>query len=266
MERSIDTIHINSLEQVPSLEYIQSIPREISLRLVFSPEINHLREKIGKDLKKALPAFQLGVHMIEPEISIVKLITEAEIDENQDFFENCAKDYRQLGTELIYKLVDKLGMDLNKDFPLQSFNSLKSSRRKSGSLENWNYFLHGFHCGFEHKQSGQEIEVSLVFGQEFGDLDPYFFTLYIKTTPAYYPLPIKIFDNYADGARINERMIALGKFEIIGSNVGGHYGTVVTDREKFDIKSASELAELYKPTSPNSKKRNFNFWKGFRKK
>jgi hypothetical protein len=57
--------------------------------------------------------------------------------------------------------------------------------------------------------------------------------LYIKSTDKYKPLPVDIFEDYADGLRINEKMLALGKFERIISNLGGHFGTVVTDRKKL---------------------------------
>jgi hypothetical protein len=33
--------------------------------------------------------------------------------------------------------------------------------------------------------------------------------LYIKSTDKYKPLPVDIFEDYADGLRINEKMLAL---------------------------------------------------------
>jgi hypothetical protein len=104
------------------------------------------------------------------------------------------------------------------------------------------------------------MEVPLVFGLEFGDLDPYFFTKFIKSTPSYKPLPVDIFEDYADGVRINEKMISLGKFEKISSNVGNHYGTVVTDRKKVEIKSYLDLNKLYEEQNQQKLKPKFNLW------
>lgn len=245
MKRQTNIISVSKLEEIPPLETIRAIPRTRTLKIIFKNGLKAQREQIGKNLKKELSGFQVGVHTIEPEINIAKLISDKEIADNQAFFEACAKDYRKLGKKLLFKLVDKLGLKLNENFPLETFNNLKRDDRQTGKIKNWKYFVHGFHCGFQHKKTRQIIEVPLVFGLEFGDLDPYFFVRFIKSTPTYHPLPVEIFEDYADGVRINEKMLSLGKFEKISSNVGNHYGIVVTDREKIDIKSYQELEKLY---------------------
>ena len=261
MNRTTDIIKINSVGQIPTLDTIRSITRELTIKLVFEKEVQSQRETIGQNLKTELVGFQVGIHTIEPEINIAKLITDKEIEDNQDFFEQCAKDYRQLAEELLFKLVDKLDLKLNKDFPMETFNELKRDKRQIGKLENWRYFVHGFHCGFENNKTGQIIEVPLVFGQEFGDLDPYFFSKFIKSTPKYKPLPVDIFEDYAEGVRINEKMLSLGKFEKISSNVGNHYGTVVADRKKVKIKTFSDLVKMYEEQNKQTKKHKFDFWK-----
>ncbi len=267
LNRTTDIILINSVEQIPALEIIRAIPRERTMKIVFEKEVQNQRDSVGQNLKKELLGFQIGIHTIEPEINIAKLISDKEIEDNQDFFERCAKDYRQLGEELLFKLVDKLELKLNKDFPMETFSELKRDKRQIGKLGDWRYFVHGYHCGFENNKTGQLIEVPLVFGLEFGDLDPYFFTKFIKSTPNYNPLPVDIFEDYADGVRINEKMISLGKFERINSNIGNHYGIVVTDRQKVKIKSYKELNKLRAEQNKQIKKSNFNIWKfiGLRK-
>ena len=259
MNRTTEIISINSIEQIPTLKRISEFPRERTLKLVFEGSVQNQREVIGQELRNKLAGFQIGIHLIEPEINIAKLITDKEIEDNQYFFEQCAKDYRQLGEELIFKLVNELDLELNKDSPIVTFNELKRDGRQRGEVEDWKYFVHGFHCGFENNKTGQFIEVPLVFGLEFGDLDPYFFTKYIKSTPKYNPLPVDIFEDYADGVRINEKMISLGKFERISSNVGNHYGIVVADRQKVEIKSYEELNRLYEEQKKHIEKHEFNF-------
>ena len=260
MNRTTDIITIGSVEQIPTLEQIRAIPRERTLKLVFEKHVQNQKETVGQKLKNELLGFQVGIHTMEPEINIAKLLTDKEIDAHQDFFEQCAKDYRKLGEELLFKLVDKLDLKLNKDFPMETFNQLKRDKRQTGKIEGWRYFVHGFHCGFENSRTRQLIEVPLVFGLEFGDLDPYFFSKFIKSTPNYRPLPIDIFEDHADGVRINERMVSLGKFERISSNVGNHYGIVVTDRPKVEIKSYLDLEKMYQEKVKQIERPRFNFW------
>ncbi|MGX7666714.1 DUF6896 domain-containing protein [Flavobacterium pedocola] len=249
-----EIISINSTDEIPSIEAIKAIPREKNLKIVFSDALENQRERIGAFLKDKLEGFQIGVHTLEPEINITKLITDEEIEANQKFFEQCAKDYRELGEILIYKLADKLGKKINPECPWMTFTKFLGNDYQTGTLENWNYFLHGFHCRFSNKKTKQKIEVPLVFSLEFGDLDPYFFSIYIKSTSKYQPLPVNIYEDYADGVRINEKMLALGKFERIHSNFDNHYGIVVTDRNKVEIKTFDQI-------TPIPVKSKFNLWK-----
>ena len=71
-------------------------------------------------------------------------------------------------------------------------------------MENGNTLFTDFTVDLRTSNQGQLIEVPLVFSLEFGDLDPYFFTKYIKSTSDYKPLPVEIYEDYADGVRINE--------------------------------------------------------------
>ena len=142
-----------------------------------------------------------------------------------------------------------------------------SKKTRKGKVENWRYYVHGFDCHFENLKTGQEIEVPLVFGLEFGNLDPWFFTKYIKSTPAYKPLPVEIYEDYGDGVRIIEKMLSLGRFEKISSNVGNHHGIVVADRNKVEIKSYLELNKQCEQQAYPHGKQRFRLWKflGLRK-
>ena len=134
MDKTTEIITVNLIEQIPTLEAIRVIPRGRTLKLVFDKSIQAEREAIGQKLKQELDGFQIGIHIIEPEINIEKLITDNEIEQNHDFFEQCAKDYRQLGEELIFKLADKLGITINADYPLSTFNELKRGKKQAGKL------------------------------------------------------------------------------------------------------------------------------------
>jgi hypothetical protein len=234
LERKTEIINCNTLESLPSTERILAISRESSLTIIFGKNIRNERESIGQTWKSKFPDFLIRIYQDNFEINIARLITKEEIIALQLFFENCAKDYRMLATKLINELANHLRIVFNPDYPLQTFNQYKNGRQK-GEMNAWKYFIHGFDCGFENKKTRQVIEVSLVFGLEFGTLDPYFFTRYIKSTDIYKPLPVEIYEDYHDGVRILEKMEELGKFEKINSNIKNHYGVAATDREKIAV-------------------------------
>jgi hypothetical protein len=259
LERAIDIITVTGRNQIPSLEVIQSLPRKKRLKIIFAESLDSEREAIGEELKERLDGFLIGIHMLEPEINISKLITAEEVINNHGFFERCAKDYRKLGEKLIFELADRFDLDLSADSPWIIFGALRNSKKQTGTINGWRYYFHGFHCGFSHFKSGQEIEVPLVFSLEFGDLDPYFFSRFIRSTKSYHPLPVEIYEDYSDGKQILETMLRLGKFEHIHSNFGNHNGVVVTDREKVEIKPFTAESKTH-----NYTKKKFSFSNLFR--
>jgi hypothetical protein len=252
MSRTTKIVRINSHSELPTIESILKLSRDRTLKIIFEDSINDKRELIGEELKKLLDGFQIGIHITDPEINISKLITDEEIEAHQLFFEKCAKDYRKLSQELIFQLANKFKIEIDPNSPLDSFQPFANRIQFIGTINDWRYNLHGFHCGFENRKTGQVIEVPLVFGLEFGDLDPYFFTNFIISTPEYYPLPVAIYERYADGNKINNKMVSLGRFERINSIIENHFGIAVTDREKVEMK-------LYNPPKKDSQK--FNIWK-----
>ncbi len=251
MPRVTQIINIYSIEDIPSVDEIIKTSRGVILSLRFASSLEEQREEVGVKLKNQLTGFLVSVHRIQPEINICKLITAEEIELNQLFFEQCAKDYRALGENLIFKLADKLKLTINQDCPLLSFVGQK---KQIGKVGEWIYFIHGYHCGFKNAKTGQIIEVPLVFGMEFGDLNPYFFSCFIKSTKEYYPLPVVIFEDHWDGIMINEKMVSLGKFERIGSYYDNHFGIAVKGR-------SNTILGQQQQTSPRRNKFKILFWR-----
>lgn len=257
MQKSIkEILEINNLNDLPSDNLFLNLPRNKHLQLKFSNDIDTERQRFGEKLKTKLEGYLIGIHTIEPIIGIRKLMTNNEIDNHQEFFEECAYDYRELATKLILQLAQQLKVDIQNESPYWAFLKYWQENGQKGTMGDWNYYFHGFHCHFIHKETKQEIEASVVFGLEFGDLDPYFFTNYILSTPEYQPLEIDIYENYHDGLRIIERMTELGRFEKINSTFKGHQGTVVKNRpNKVEIQICDE------PKQPLKQKQKFNFFR-----
>jgi hypothetical protein len=78
----------------------------------------------------------------------------------------------------------------------------------------WNMSHHGGHQCFENTRTGQIVEVSLWFGDEFGVLDPQFFSTFLRTTPEL-DCPAEIADHYHDTARALDYLYDRGLLEAI---------------------------------------------------
>ncbi len=238
-------IDIFDIKDFPGLDEIRKLKRGtyLKINLLDSAQI-HQQEK-GEQLRRDLPDFSIGIHMDGSEINVTKLITDEEILEHQDFFEHCAKEYSLLGERLINEFTVANGIPDYDGFPLKKLNGYigNKNHNPTGEMGDWDYHFHGFHCTFTHRITKQEIEVPLTYGEEFGELDPYFFSIFIKTTPEFQPLPVHIYENYEDGKRILETMHRLGKFEIINSNLEGRKGYVVKDRVKKEVKLLKNAIE-----------------------
>lgn len=231
MERIEETLDCNSIRDIPSPEWLKSLSRHRRLTIIFDDEIAHQRESIAAAWRSQLPGFLIGDHVQKPHIYVAKLITREEVIQHQLFFEQCARDYRALATALIYQIAAQFKKIINPLAPYQSLDPYKR-RKASGNIGDWQYGFHGgimnCHCRFEHKHTRQDIQASLSYGPEFGVLDPYFFTNYIKSTSSYAPLPVAIYDNFHDGVVILNTMMALCKMERI-TNAFEMEGYVLTD-------------------------------------
>ena len=129
------------------------------------------------------------------------MIQENEIINNLSFFQKCESEHRILAESLINELACFLEVEIDPKLPLNTFKPFYGTKQ-SGKMNDWSYFLHGFHCCFENINTKQTIEVSLVHKNNFGELDPIFFLNYILTSPQYQPLPLEILRTYETGKSV----------------------------------------------------------------
>jgi hypothetical protein len=76
--------------------------------------------------------------------------------------------------------------------------------------DGWVSSPHGTECRFENGVTGQEVEVCLGFGAEFGVLDPYFFARFVKTTPGLEHLGTLLRHDFHDAARVIDTLATKG--------------------------------------------------------
>lgn len=226
-----NNITISDFADLKKKENIETLERGSAIKILFDDVDEAQREEYGEYLKVKYPDYLIGVHISEKEINVSRLISKKEIDDNIVFFTKCAEDYDALCTRLMNLLIQKMKIDVNYEFPFLSFASLGS-----GHIDDWSYRRHGFHCCFTHQKTKQCVQASIVCGDQFGELDPYFFSAYILSSDEYLPLSIPIYEQYHDGQRILERMEELDILKSIESNWSDRYTYVLANKDTSHIR------------------------------
>lgn len=209
----IEYINLTSLDKE-----INNLPRCKTLVVKFNDSNEYKRENIGNFLKTKYPNFVIGIHSIEKIINIYRIITDEEIESNLDFFTRCAIDYDKLACSLMYALIKKHNLNVNWQLPIITFNQFH--RKTKGKMNGWKYILHGGDFRFENIKTNQIIEANTYCGNQFGALDPLFFSEYILSTLEYQPLPVEIYDECWDGTRILKILLKHGILKEIINNQG----------------------------------------------
>ena len=174
-------IQVRNRSDLPGIQEIKSIPRGMAVKVIFGERVVSIRESIGKKWQKKLPEFQVGIHTVKEEINILKLITDEEIEQNQLFFEECAKEYGELGERLMKQFESEFDVVLVRGRPIVMQNTTgKKPFVSSGKMGNWIFSFHGIHCGFRNIKTNQQLEVPLNYGGRVWTVGPILF-LYIHS-------------------------------------------------------------------------------------
>lgn len=143
-------------------------------------------------LKAALPTCSVFTSG-EFQVTVFPVIRPEHVAQIADQLLEAARAFRSIARQLCTRLAHALDL---------SPESLVDSPRTSGQLDpEWRYHFHGLECCFTSVITGQELDVKLSFGSEFGVLDPWFFHRFLSTTLEYTRLAASLPDGFLDTAR-----------------------------------------------------------------
>jgi len=108
-------------------------------------------------------------------------------DINLDIFQEAIIDYRQEGKELMFKLGEKYGLniEIKEDYEKLVSRSNKNILRRGELSKRWNYSFHGGECGFYNRKHQKKVEVVLSNPPEFGHIDSWFLLSYMQSVDKY---------------------------------------------------------------------------------
>ncbi|UNK16234.1 hypothetical protein MNQ98_17080 [Paenibacillus sp. N3/727] len=93
--------------------------------------------------------------------------------------------YKVIARELIDKLISETNQPEKSEIIKGSYYLLSNADLLNGEEHltgNWYFDVHGEHCMFENLETGQKLEVSLGSIDDIGNVDPYFFYDFLKST------------------------------------------------------------------------------------
>ncbi len=108
-------------------------------------------------------------------------------DINLDVFQEAIINYRQEGKELMFKLGEKYGLniEIKEDYEKLISRSNKNIPRRGELSKRWNYSFHGQECAFYNKKDQKNVEVILSNPPEFGHIDSWFLLSYMQSIEKY---------------------------------------------------------------------------------
>jgi hypothetical protein len=220
-----------SLSAFPSADRLRELVSDdyhVVLRFP-AEEPGAAKASVVEQLASALPecsVFDSGAGWI----TVKKVIRAEAVVANTTAFVAAARLFRQTASALASRLARRLRvepdrlLDLgrNRDSGswLSCLQGLLGLPRRTSLDRVWDYAFHGLECRFENRVTGQVVEVRLGFGGEFGVLDPYFFTLFVKSTPGLAHLARLLRDDFHDAARVLKILYGAGYLRVVEDRFG----------------------------------------------
>lgn len=184
-------------------------------------------------LSRCLPDYTVFASAGPPDgtsrITIRQVISERDVIENEEAIVGAAREFRRLAHELMLHVAHRLGVPLDA-FGDRFIRFQLEPDQDRGDLRNaWRYWFHGGECRLTNAATGQTLDVCLGFGREFGVLDPWFFHVFLSTTPGMEALARLLRDGYHDPSRAFEILQQRGHLKRIPNASQDAEGLIAPD-------------------------------------
>jgi hypothetical protein len=191
----------DDLPTIPELEKLAIVGQYVVL--MFPPEFKGSEQRVIDLLAPLLPdhsVYESGGS--NPRVTIFKVIDEQVIRANLPLFLTAIADFAAIADDLCRRLALAKGVAPE--------DLLRASETQHGQLPGWNWYFHGGECCFTSTRTGQIVDAYIDYGGEFGVLDPYFLSKFIRSSPAHVEAARLLSDNYHDASRVMDVLLRLG--------------------------------------------------------
>jgi len=184
-------------------------------------------------LQQSLPeyfsVFDAGLSPEFQFVTVMRVISHPEVLAIEDSIHAAAVEFRTIATRLIEQLSAQLELPADE---IARYPLIRMSLRARGMgqlVDDWQFMFHGLECGFRNTRTKQVVEVQLDYAGEYGALDPFFFHLFLASTPHYSTLAVALTHGYHDTCRAMEILEQRGRLRPVVSVFSQHESLVAQE-------------------------------------
>tara|TARA_B110000902_G_C14113848_1_gene515419 strand:+ start:64 stop:756 length:693 start_codon:yes stop_codon:yes gene_type:complete len=113
---------------------------------------------------------------------IVPSISTKTVLENLNKFYKCIELFDKTAHSLMNLMANTFDIDLNNSSEIYDLKRNRSDKQRGQINDDWKYHFHGKGCSFTNSITEQFLDVQIINGLEFGELDTYYLMKFIETT------------------------------------------------------------------------------------
>lgn len=147
------------------------------------------------DLQKKLPDYVVGEIKWMNKLYIVPSISTKTVLENLDAFYKCIELFDKTAHYLMNLMAKTFNINLKNSSELHDLKRNRSNKQRGNINDEWKYHFHGKGCLFTNLNTEQFLDVQIINGIEYGQLDTYYLMKFIQTTESLQEMSIILNDD-----------------------------------------------------------------------
>ncbi|WGH76178.1 hypothetical protein P8625_03140 [Tenacibaculum tangerinum] len=133
-------------------------------------------------LQKELSSYVVSEINWINKLVIVPSISTKTVLENLNKFYQCIELFDKTAHSLMNLMAETFDIDLNNSSEIYDLKKNRSEKQRGQINDEWKYYFHGKGCSFTNIITEQFLDVQIINGLEFGELDAYYLLKFIQTT------------------------------------------------------------------------------------
>ncbi len=113
---------------------------------------------------------------------IVPSISTKTVLDNLNKFYKCIELFDKTAHSLMNLMAETFDINLNNSSEIYDLKRNRSDKQRGQINDEWKYHFHGKGCSFTNSKTEQFLDVQIINGLEYGQLDTYYLMKFIQTT------------------------------------------------------------------------------------